>query len=624
MLKYQSSILLIMSKATISLVIILMLTALTGLIGLQMYWLKQAESLNKKQFNNSVHMAMKNIADRLERRQVQDYVSKEIAIDTRVNSVDTTSSFLSGIKLKTLNPAQAKKYNLGDKNVFVVESIKPGSVAWNAGIREQDVITDFSNSNNNYLNNNAHFTNSIVTLENSVFGNRHSLHTMIQLRSKECFEEGLKLLQYDLNQQNFSDTKKMVTADDASSYKFAIDSKSGIYQAFFNDSLMQILYDCDSDRLQKAFKSKKSKIMNTQSKISSLVVKMMASNETVFEKICKLDLEEIIRDEFSKVGIKNLPEWCVLDNGRRLVANSVNYNIDKQIDYEVPIFQDNFFHGQSALSVYFNKNKASFYLVSGTSLAGFLFILTIIGCFYYTVTLLLSQKKVSELKTDFINNMTHELKTPVSTIKLATDMMLDKSVPKTESKIDRFMGIIREENNRLTHQIEKVLQIAKIEKGEEKLKIEDLYVNDLLDDILSRSIIRIENNNGELIKQLKANNDRIAADKVHVTNMLSNLLDNAIKYTPETPVIEVSTRNENGGIVVAFKDNGIGMSREVQKRIFEKFYREPTGNIHNVKGFGLGLSYVKYMIEAHGGFINVFSKKNKGSKFELFFPQAIV
>lgn len=606
-----------MKKTTITLVIVLMSVALAGLIMLQMYWIKQAETLNRQQFQSSVHSAMKSVSERLETRQIQDYVSKEIAIDTKTEGNDTTSSFFSGVSFKNINPSEAKKLNIGNKGALLVESITPGSVAWNAGIREQDVITEVSSNN---------YTKSIITSVSSEKANftNSSLHNVMKLRSKECFEEGLKLLKNDLNQFNKTSNFSIVTLEDLGLEGTPKSPQNDIYHAFLNNSIIQSYFACNDDQMQKAFKSKKTNIMSTQSKISSLVVKMMASNETVFEKICKLDLEEIIKEEFEEVGIKKLPEWCVVDNDGRLVANSVNYDNKKVIDFQVPIFQDNFFHGQSALSAYFPYEQSRFQLVSGTSLAGFLFILTIIACFYYTVMLLISQKKVSELKTDFINNMTHELKTPVSTIKLASDMMLDKSVPKTEAKIDRFMGIIREENNRLTHQIEKVLQIAKLEKGEEKLKLENMKVNELLDEILERSIIRIEDNNGALIKQLKANNDLISADKVHVTNMLSNLLDNAIKYTPEKPVIEVSTRNENGGIVVAFEDNGIGMTKEVQKRIFEKFYREPTGNLHNVKGFGLGLSYVKYMIEAHGGWINVFSKKNKGSKFELFFPQALV
>ncbi len=608
-----------MKKATITIVIILMTLALAGLIILQMYWIKQAETLNRQQFHSSVHRAMKNVSERLERRQVQDYVQKEIAISTKSNGKDTSRSFFSGVDLKEIDANQARKLNLGNRGVLVVESIKPGSVAWNAGIREKDVITDITESFTSSKN--VYIPNASINGFNLV-----NQKPMKQLRVGDCFEEGLRLLQDDLRKAH---TPFFTVVSDKNLVNVKTDLGSigsytqGLYQAFFNDSLMQSYFDCDNERIESAFQSKRKHFVNTQSLVSSLVVKMMASNESVFEKICKLDLEEIIDDEFKNVGIKERPEWCVLDNKGRLVANSVDYNINRKIDFQVPIFQDNLFHGQSALSLYFPKQKAGFKLVSGTSLAGFLFILTIIGCFYYTVTLLISQKKVSELKTDFINNMTHELKTPVSTIKLATDMMLDKSVPKTEGKVARFMGIIREENNRLGNQIEKVLQIAKIEKGEEKLNLEEMNVNDLLGEILERSIIRIENQNGELIKQLKANNDMISADKVHVTNMLSNLLDNAIKYSPTNPIIEVTTRNEKGGIVVSFKDNGIGMTKEVQKRIFEKFYREPTGNLHNVKGFGLGLSYVKYIIEAHGGWINVFSKKNKGSKFELFFPQTL-
>jgi two-component system phosphate regulon sensor histidine kinase PhoR len=244
----------------------------------------------------------------------------------------------------------------------------------------------------------------------------------------------------------------------------------------------------------------------------------------------------------------------------------------------------------------------------------------IIGIFALTLHIILRQKKLSLIKNDFINNMTHELKTPISTISLASQMLKDTSVAHTPKTIEHVSGVIFDESKRLSYQVEKVLQMAVFNEGRLKLKMSEINLNDVAGTVASNFQIRVTSQHGELNTRFAANHPLIKGDEVHITNVLFNLLDNAVKYSTEKPEIEFSTENKNGWVVVAVKDNGIGIPKEHQKQIFERFYRVPTGNVHNVKGFGLGLSYVKRIIDAHNGQIKVDSSPGKGTRFRIYLP----
>jgi two-component system phosphate regulon sensor histidine kinase PhoR len=233
-----------------------------------------------------------------------------------------------------------------------------------------------------------------------------------------------------------------------------------------------------------------------------------------------------------------------------------------------------------------------------------------------------TQKKLSEIKSDFINNMTHELKTPLATISLAIDALTNEKVIHDTEKIRYYSSMIKDENKRMNKQVEKILQAARIEKQDISLKLQRLNAHDVISKITNNLSLQIQERSGTLSLKLDAVKYEIDADEVHFSNIIFNLLDNAIKYSKDQPVIQVSTENSNGMLALKVKDNGIGMNKETQGRVFEKFYRAHTGNLHNVKGFGLGLSYVKAMVEAHGGRVKVESTQGKGSTFTVFFPLA--
>jgi len=252
-----------------------------------------------------------------------------------------------------------------------------------------------------------------------------------------------------------------------------------------------------------------------------------------------------------------------------------------------------------------------------SSLSLMLIIIIIIG---YSVFVIFKQKRLSEIKTDFISNMTHELKTPISTISLASQLLGDTNVSPENKNIESLSKLILDESKRLGVHVEKVLQMAVFEKAQIKLKRKKININDLAASVLNNFSIQLKSRNGKIIKELNAHDPFIFADEVHITNIIVNLLDNALKYCPNDPIIILSTRSNDSGIVIEVKDNGIGISKDNHKKIFEQFYRVPTGNVHNVKGFGLGLSYVKKITEAHNGNVTIESKSGHGSAFSIFIP----
>jgi len=245
------------------------------------------------------------------------------------------------------------------------------------------------------------------------------------------------------------------------------------------------------------------------------------------------------------------------------------------------------------------------------------FMIIILAAFFVTIRSLLVQKKLSEIKSDFINNMTHEFKTPIATISLAVDALRNEKVQANPEKMAYFSGIIKDENIRMNKHVETILQAAHMDKEDFELNLVPLHLHEIIKGAMDNHQLQLKDKDGEVILHLNASSDVIDADEIHFSNLISNLIDNAIKYAAAAPIITISTYLKGSSIYVTIADNGIGMTDEIQKRIFEKFYRAHTGNLHNVKGFGLGMSYVKSVIDAHKGSISVASKLGEGSVFTV-------
>jgi two-component system, OmpR family, phosphate regulon sensor histidine kinase PhoR len=357
----------------------------------------------------------------------------------------------------------------------------------------------------------------------------------------------------------------------------------------------------------------------------NLQYQLMLANKPIEQRINIQLLQTLLHEEFSNYGIDLDYAYVVKSYNHgveKIILNSGNYKNNHKKEYQTPLFMNDMGSKKpNYLKVYFPHNQQMFlgsisYMVYPT----FILVALIIGIFAYTIWIIFKQKKLSTIKNDFINNMTHELKTPISTISLASQMLLDNSVNTTPSVIERISGVIYAESNRLSLQVEKVLQMAIFNEGRLKMKFKHFDMHELISTVVQNFEIRVHSDNGQITYRKNAANNTIFGDQVHITNVLFNLLDNAVKYSKENPVIEVITENIKNKLVVSVKDNGIGIAKEHQKQIFERFYRVPTGNVHDVKGFGLGLHYVYKIIEAHNGTIEVESALNKGTKFIIYFP----
>lgn len=359
---------------------------------------------------------------------------------------------------------------------------------------------------------------------------------------------------------------------------------------------------------------------------------------TVAQKFTEFEVEEKLRKSFDAQGLNKLKfEFAITSN-----VNLMTYELKSKgfmraaedIDtangnnltfiywFSPPSGSDleNLVPEENMIVIVPNVRKIILQQMKWMIVGAVFFTIMIIAAFYVTVTALLRQKKLSEIKNDFINNMTHEFKTPLATISLAVDALRNDKVMQDRTKMDYFSSIIKEENKRMNKHVETILQAAVMDRQELQLNKQPIHVHDLIHEIMDNYILQLEEKQGTADLNLSARQDYIEADPVHFRNLISNLIDNAVKYSKENLVLKITTHSTSKNLVIRVEDNGIGMSKETVRRIFEKFYRAHTGNIHNVKGFGLGLSYVKTIVDAHNGKIKVESVLGKGSAFTLELP----
>ncbi len=394
----------------------------------------------------------------------------------------------------------------------------------------------------------------------------------------------------------------------------AVKLKREEFQRSVNVSLKQI-----TDAIHHQFLSKQSEQYISESDRKFYLEKHF----TVQGWFKKDELHDIIESELKQNNIKQPFEYCILNIFNNPVFTSDGFRLqDISSAFSAKLAIDESAMEQETLFVSIPEDKNLIYReMAWMIIASIVFTCIIILAFAITVRTLFNQKKLSEIKSDFINNMTHELKTPLATISLAIDALTNEKVIHDADKIKIYSSMIKEENKRMNKQVEKILQAARLEKEEIKLNLQKLDTHQAINKVADNLALQVLEKNGRLDLKLRASDPMIEADEVHFSNIIFNLLDNAMKYSNDAPHIEVETLSTgNGMLTIKVKDNGIGMDKETQSRVFERFYRAHTGNLHNVKGFGLGLSYVKAIVDAHDGKIKVESTLGKGSTFTVTLP----
>jgi len=365
--------------------------------------------------------------------------------------------------------------------------------------------------------------------------------------------------------------------------------------------------------------------LHERSLLDEVIFKIMnrASNEPIDERVDFNKVEQYIRYELSYNGLNEPFSFQIVDFNNKVVYSSPGFSTkQKDAVYNQILFPNDPPAKLNSLRVFFPTKRNYVYSELTFFIPSLLFTFILLITFIFTVVSLFRQKRLSEMKNDFINNMTHELKTPVSTISLAAQMLKDESILKSPEVFKHVTGVIHDETKRLSFQVEKVLQMSLFDKQKTTLKMKEMDANDLVVNVANTHVLKVEKLGGTLDIALQAGESTIRVDEMHFTNVLFNILDNALKYRRKDipPELIIRTRNEGNKLIISIEDNGIGMKKEDAKKVFERFYRVPTGNRHDVKGFGLGLAYVKKIVTDVNGTIRADSELGKGTKFIISLP----
>jgi two-component system phosphate regulon sensor histidine kinase PhoR len=375
----------------------------------------------------------------------------------------------------------------------------------------------------------------------------------------------------------------------------------------------------------------------TFSSIEKLVIneRLTETDKTLFDNVYRegankvpihnrLSNQEIalqLSRELKNRGLDIDFEYGVYSQDLPTKIKSKRFKYDANSPFKAPLFEDGFGQSNFSLHVSFpKKNKFLLGSIISMALMSVVFTLVIIAAFISVMYQLIKQKKISEIKSDFINNMTHEFKTPIATINLAVEAIKNPKIIHDHEKVMRYATMIKEENKRMHAQVENVLRISKLDRNQLEIQKEPHLLHEVVSDAITHISLIVADRGGYVNTHFNDNDAMVFASEMHLTNLFVNILDNAIKYSPESPQIDVYTSLNNAGVLIEIKDQGAGMSKGVLKQVFEKFYREHTGNIHNVKGHGLGLAYVKKIVENHQGQVYAESEKGSGSTFFVQLP----
>lgn len=581
-----------MSRTVLWIVTVFLTLAMAAMVAVQAYWIKRSVNAEEQQLALVVNQVLSEISDELVRNETLISILDELRPPVVQNQSQAVWNFHIDAR---------SAYNKTDSTIISVEGEE-----WY--VEREDLRINFEETLD--LEKETDPEDMALDVMEPVVEHEEIKHTEIEdpeIEGPEAEEQGIYIYtppDHSLKNQKvklINDSLLVILGEDE----------------FLQDTILVNAINPEQIRMKLQVEAQ-----DHESFVDRIVKRMLVDEEQLISKVSSAQMEALLSQKLSERGVSMHFEYAVYEEGQKPIHQSEDFNEYEDFKYfRASLFPGNVFNPSTFISVYFPHEREHFRksmgMMGGSSLLITLFILAM---FSLTLYIIFKQKKLSEMKNDFVNNMTHELKTPISTISLASQMLNDRSIPDKQKNLGQISRIIQAESKQLGFQVERVLQMAIFDHGELKLKSEEVDLHEVIETVAQNILLQLDRRNGKLEFLPEAESAVVQGDLMHLTNVISNLLENAMKYTSRTPEISISTSTENEQVNISVSDNGIGISKENQKRIFDKFYRVPTGNVHNVKGFGLGLSYVKLIVEQHGGSISLKSELNKGSRFDIHLP----
>lgn len=550
-----------------------------GLMGFQYYWVRNAVRINQERFDQNVLQVLSSTIAELEKGETSDVLLSQLIQDSALQ--ETIFKKIDPIELQIQTSPRYSRPSVVD--TMLVLPVPQVSATFRRMLLSRGVDISILSELENF------FTYMTPEIASSMF-TPDEMQILLQEKERQ--------LDYLSKSQGFL---RQRTRD------------------FSQEAEVRTEVNLSDDALDKIRKTNiKIELMN------QAFAELAEGQQEILDRLDTGSVKQMLKKRLIEKGIAEDFELGLLNDKEEIIPIGVvidplrlkNYGVQSKLFPNDILGKDNF------LFIFFpEKNNHVIRQVWLPIFSSVVFILVIIFCFIYAIKVIIRQKALSKIKNDFINNMTHEFKTPLATVSLAVEALQDPELSTQDKFRTRYLGIIKDENKRLVSQVEKVLQAAALDKKDFQLKIEKIDMSELLESNVDHIGLQVEKRGGKINFVNKLRNGEIEGDAFHLTHIFNNLLDNANKYSRENPVIRVEVWEEAGQVLVSIQDQGIGMTKDALKKIFDKFYRVPTGNVHDVKGFGLGLSYVKTMLEAHKGEIHVQSEPGKGSTFTVNLPK---
>ncbi len=621
-----------MSKKSIRVIIFLMSIAFIGIILLQIYFIKQSYAQKAQIFDQTISSILADVSKEVDKKVALDFISSRIEDGPKrvvlLNKSNKKASKKSKGTSSTVVINSEDEFELPPEPTELEDAMESyqADLAWmkEEELQKQEEIkrafAERKRLNHKGIN---HRIDSLNKLSRKISLELSSGKINVDVPALEAKIDSIRIFNFQFENPEF-----VINIDsDINEYKYYANvghPKSKRISVSSNHTMTPPPLPPYPLEVKKFFeKSEK----NETKVFEELARDYKISKLSIKDRINPKEIDSIIKREFQNRSL-SVNYFMKLQNYRDKEIYFLTSNFPNQINsnpFSTVLFSDTPGAEQALLQLYFpDKDKSLIATMASTIGSSILLLLVILFCFVYTIRSILKQKKLSELKNDFINNMTHEFKTPVSTILLASEALKDREMVKDENRLVKYAGIIYDENLRLSEHVDRVLNMARMDRGDVKLMLNAVSMHELLDSVLESIQMQVDSKHQKLTLNLEAEHDLVYVDSFHLKNIINNLLDNAMKYSMENSEIVVSTSDANGGLVFSVKDNGIGMKKEQIKKIFEPFYRVPTGNLHNVKGFGIGLHYVSTLVKQMNGKINVKSDFGKGTEFNVFLPSKFI